>query len=190
MYITMFNPNIKKGGSVFKDIASRMPNHLFAVVSGWDILKKGNTIDPEIVKRLCESLRIQYSGQNLDDISFGELQNVRKFPFTENVSEIYARSRIVCIPSQWQEAFGRVSIEAMANSIPVLGSNVGGLSDIVQSGGILIRDFMNPVAWVEELKKLDNAEEYNVVAAKGKQYIEDSYDCNTICNNLFEVFEE
>ncbi len=188
-FITMFNPNLKKGGEIFREVALRMPDHHFAGVSGWDILKKGEETDTEIVRRLCDSLRIEYKGQRLDDVSLDDLKNVRKFIYTNNVSEIYAQTRILCIPSQWQEAFGRVSIEGMANSIPVLGSNVGGLAEIVQKGGILITDFKNPDAWVEELKRLDNPEVYGEIAQKGRSYVERSYNYTTVCDNFFRIIE-
>lgn len=186
-YITMFNPNIKKGGDIFREIALKMGDHYFATVSGWDILKNGDNTDSEIIKRLCESLRIKYKGQKLDDISFGDVKNVKRFSYTSDVSKIYAKTRVLCIPSQWQEAFGRVSIEAMANSIPVLGSNVGGLAEIVRSGGVLINNFKDPDEWVKELKKLDDIEEYERIAKKGRLYMKHNYDYNAICNKFFEV---
>ncbi|MBU2441515.1 MAG: glycosyltransferase family 4 protein [Nanoarchaeota archaeon] len=187
IYITMFNPNIKKGGDFFREIALRMGNHYFATVSGWDILKNGDKTDTEIIRRLCESLRIKYTGQKLDDISFDGVKNVKKFSYTSDVSKIYAKTRVLCIPSQWQEAFGRVSIEAMVNSIPVVGSNVGGLAEIVRGGGVLINNSKDPDEWVQELRKLDDTEEYERIAKKGKLYVEHNYDYNAICNKFFEV---
>jgi hypothetical protein len=38
-YITMFNPNPKKGGSVFKEIVKALPEYEFAIVKGWISLR-------------------------------------------------------------------------------------------------------------------------------------------------------
>ncbi|MEK6934349.1 MAG: glycosyltransferase family 4 protein [Nanoarchaeota archaeon] len=189
-YITMFNPNMKKGGAIFREVAIGMPKYEFAVVRGWDVLKEGNKIDTKIVQRLCDSLRIQYTGQNLDDVDFEGVHNVTQFSYTSNVSDIYAETRILCVPSQWQEAFGRVCIEGMANGIPVIGSDVGGLAEVVRAGGILINDFMNPNEWVKELKKLDNPEEYERIVKRGRLYVENNYDYSAICNTFFKMLGE
>jgi glycosyltransferase involved in cell wall biosynthesis len=49
----------------------------------------------------------------------------------EQVLEAFARCTIAVVPSITPEAFGLVAIEAMALGRPVVGSNVGGLRDVV-----------------------------------------------------------
>ena len=189
-YITMFNPNLKKGGNIFRDVAHQMPTHNFAVVLGWDILKEGITTDNEMLKRLCESLRIEYKGQRIDDVDFSDLPNVKVFPFTYDVSDIYAQSRIICVPSQWQEAYGRVSIEAMANSIPVIGSDVGGLSEIVHTGGVVVKDYQNPKKWIAEIQKLDDKQHYFEISQRGREYIDRNYNFTKICEDFLDIIEK
>jgi len=38
------------------------------------------------------------------------------------------------VPSLWHEAFGRAIIEAYAHGVPVIGSNRGGITELVEEG--------------------------------------------------------
>ena len=57
----------------------------------------------------------------------------------ENMSAFYGACDLICIPSQ-SESFGRTAIEAMAMGVPVIGTRVGGLQDIIDDGenGLLV----------------------------------------------------
>lgn len=46
----------------------------------------------------------------------------------------YQRASIVVIPSVWPENFPTVCLEAMGASRPVIGTNVGGISEIIVDG--------------------------------------------------------
>ncbi|MCK5466095.1 glycosyltransferase family 4 protein [Candidatus Parcubacteria bacterium] len=48
-----------------------------------------------------------------------------------NIDKYYQQSMAILVPSVWFEVFGLVNIEAMRNKIPVIASNIGGISDIV-----------------------------------------------------------
>lgn len=50
-------------------------------------------------------------------------------PYKESQKYI-AQSHIVVVPSRWEEPFGRVALEAIANNVPVIVSNKGGLPEI------------------------------------------------------------
>lgn len=188
-YITMFNPNTRKGGDIFREVAKQMPDHNFAVVGGWQFLKTDNDKGLEKIRRLCESIGIEYKGQKLRDIKFDDLKNVTILPTTPKVSNIYDLTKTLCIPSQWEENFGRVSIEGMSNGIPTLGSDVGGLSKIVTNGGVVIHDYSNPEAWVNALLDLDSESRYEELAAKAKNYVDQHYDYDNICKNFIKVLE-
>ena len=49
-------------------------------------------------------------------------------------------SSIIVIPSIWEEPFGLVAAEAMANGMAVIASSIGGIPEIINRNGILIKD--------------------------------------------------
>lgn len=61
---------------------------------------------------------------------------------------------LVC-PTQFQEAFGLVIIEAMASGIPVIASRRGGIPEIINgSNGILVKRYKQPSAYAIAIEKL------------------------------------
>ncbi|WP_353622770.1 glycosyltransferase [Aliirhizobium terrae] len=62
------------------------------------------------------------------------LPNVTLLQRSSNMSEIYAKTRILLVPSQWEETWGRVVSEAQISGIPVLATKVGALPESVGPG--------------------------------------------------------
>jgi glycosyltransferase involved in cell wall biosynthesis len=60
---------------------------------------------------------------------------------------------MLAVPSQWLETGPLVVLEAQASKIPVLGSNLGGIAELVTPGvdGHLV-DFADPAAWAEAIR--------------------------------------
>jgi len=58
----------------------------------------------------------------------------------EQMITAWRRSTVALVPSIWSEPCPTVAIEAMAQGVPVVGSDVGGLGDIVENGvnGLLV----------------------------------------------------
>jgi glycosyltransferase involved in cell wall biosynthesis len=66
------------------------------------------------------------------------LENVIVSPNTDQISEIYSRSRVVLFPSLWFESGSRVLTEAMLNGIPTIITPRGGNVEITGNAGIEI----------------------------------------------------
>jgi glycosyltransferase involved in cell wall biosynthesis len=68
------------------------------------------------------------------------------------VQEWLGRARVCAFPSRWFETFGLALTEAMAASVPVIASDLGGTPDVVGSdgAGLLVRPG-DPAAWAEAL---------------------------------------
>lgn len=52
----------------------------------------------------------------------------------EQLARAYVEARVVAIPSVCPEALGLVGVEALANGRPIIGSNVGGIPELVDPG--------------------------------------------------------
>jgi glycosyltransferase involved in cell wall biosynthesis len=64
----------------------------------------------------------------------------------KDLVEFYNLADLFCIPSQYEEGFGRVVIEAVACGIPVVGSNKGGIKEALnQDTSILVNPTANNI---------------------------------------------
>jgi len=72
------------------------------------------------------------------------------------VIDTIAAHDVLAVPSQWMETGPLVVLEAFAGGVPVIASELGGITELVTDGvdGLLIRDFRSPQAWAACFKKL------------------------------------
>jgi glycosyltransferase involved in cell wall biosynthesis len=115
-----------KGASVFLELCRRLPDERFLLAG---------RVSPELRARLAEH------------------ENLTLAPSLTTL-ELLAQSRIVLVPSQWEEPFGRIAVESMANGIPVLASRTGGLKEIVGHTALGVRAFRDVDAWADGLRTL------------------------------------
>ena len=77
-------------------------------------------------------------------------RNILWSPWQRDVSSVYACAALVIVPSQCEEAYGRVAREAFLLGIPLLVSSVGGLPEAVDNQSrYLVDEYRNVDAWVE-----------------------------------------
>jgi len=134
-YITMINPVKEKGAATVFSIISRMREKQFLLVEGW---------------RKFKDLRYNFS----------QLNNVVCMPRQDDMRTVYQKTKILLIPSVWDETFGRVAIEAGISGIPSIAYDKGGLSEAVGKGGIMISANGNVSAWMKAITVLDKDEIY------------------------------
>lgn len=103
-YVTMINPCMVKGISIFLEIAKRLPEVQFAAVLTW-----GTT---ENDKNALEAL-----------------PNVTLLDPTVDIDSFLSKTKILLVPSLWNEAFGLVTVECLLRGIPVIASNAGGIPE-------------------------------------------------------------
>jgi len=129
-YFTMINPHRVKGIDTFLAIAQRLPQQKFMLVESW---------------RLAD--------QALNDLSsrLSSIPNVRFVRRVSDMAEIYGQTKLLLVPSVWEEGFGMVACEAQSCRIPVIASARGGLPESVGSGGLLVSDYRNPDAWLRAI---------------------------------------
>jgi glycosyltransferase involved in cell wall biosynthesis len=77
----------------------------------------------------------------------------------------------VIVPSQWQEPFGRIVLEAMYCGIPVIASRTGGLAESVGKGGILVDDFTDVTSWTQAIVTLDDTKQRRKWIDAGRAHV-------------------
>lgn len=81
-------------------------------------------------------------------------KNIHWEQWTAEPWRIYQRAKIVIVPSQCVEAYGRVSREAKLLNIPVLVSNTGGLPESVDHDpNCIVNDYKSVSAWHSALRE-------------------------------------
>ncbi len=100
-YITLINHHPIKGRAIFDSIAKKMPHEKFLIVENWT--------DTPLYTPSSENIKFE--------------------KFSQDVREIYKKTKILLVPSLIEESFGRVVIEAMLNGIPVIAHNIGGIPE-------------------------------------------------------------
>lgn len=101
--------------------------------------------------KLMPNLQFRVIGRNLEK---KQIDNVLYHPFFNNTDELYATTKLLLVPSIWQEAFGKVSLEAASHSIPVIVSNRGGLPETVCSDELIVGDYLCEVAWKKRIEEI------------------------------------
>jgi spore coat protein SA len=97
----------------------------------------------------------------------------------------------VC-PSQKHEAFGLVNVEAMASGLPVVVSNIGGISEIVQhkSNGLVVDRYQSPSHFANQLKKLAlNREFASQLGAAAREHVLSQFTWDATVKNLSSIYE-
>jgi glycosyltransferase involved in cell wall biosynthesis len=161
-FVTMINPIPVKGVDLALRLAEALPRQPFLFVEGWGT-------DPATVERIERLPNATYLRKQLD------------------MRTVYARTRVLIVPSQWQEAFGRVVVEAQASGIPVIASRTGGLPEAVGRGGILIDDYRDPARWLAALQNL--LEDHAACEALSETAIENvrRFDLSRELHRLIEI---
>lgn len=129
-YVTFVNPHPYKGCDLVLALARRNSHIPFIIQEAWPL-----TADYK--KRLMSAI----SG----------IPNIQYREPVVDMKSLYAVTKILLVPSQYEEAWGRVVNEAQISGIPVIASNRGGLPEAVGDGGLVI-EYDAPVEiWSEAL---------------------------------------
>ncbi len=137
-YVTFVNPQSTKGLLVFGRIAAEL-----------------GRCRPEIPLLVVDSRgRGQALAQTGLDLS--GLRNLFGMANTPDPRRFYALTKVLVMPSLWNESFGLVAAEAMTNGIPVVVSSRGALPEVVGQGGVVLEI---PARYTPESREVPTAAE-------------------------------
>ena len=124
-------PNAIEVNKLLNNIEYNQKENIILYVGAVSKNKGIQTLIEAFKKLDNNNYKLNIIGQKID-IEIEE--NERIIYFTKkNISEIYefmSKSKILVLPSEWEEAFGRVIIEAVFNGTLAIGSNKGGIPEV------------------------------------------------------------
>jgi glycosyltransferase involved in cell wall biosynthesis len=105
----------------------------------------------------------------------------------ERMHEVYAHADLVVVPSQFEEPFGMVALEALAAGRPVLAFRRGGLPEFIVDGrnGFLMDGTDDPVRLAERIDALlgDPAALAHVASA-ARECVAERYDWSAVAREV------
>ena len=162
-YLLFVGKDEHKGLSILLKIAEQMADKNFMILG-------------KLNSATLDKIKIQTNVQNISAVN--------------NMQEIYSQTALLLMPRLWPEPFGRIVIEAGINGIPTVASNVGGLSEAVSDGGVVIDNYKNIEVWTGTIRKiLDNDRYYSLLATNAKRHAE-RFDFKFIYNNFKTIVED
>ncbi len=108
-----------------------------------------------------------------------------------HIHEYYQVADLAVVPSEFEEPFGMVAIEAMAAGIPVLAANKGGLREFVipHETGFLIADTHDHAGFARQMHELlDRPSELERVQRNARAYVEQHHGWETVTHQLETLY--
>ncbi len=144
-YLTFVGLDEWKGASIALRLAEALPERRFLFLAG---------------ARSSPHLRSQAARR----------PNVTCTDWTSDMGRVFDRTRILLMPSLWEEPFGRLPVEAGACDIPTIASARGGLPESVGDGGVLIDRAGDLGEWIDRITALDDPGRYASLSAAARQH--------------------
>jgi len=153
----------------------------------------------KIIKKRTDNFILSIAGSGILENKIKQIiqdydltQNVKLIGFIDKPAliDVYSNADVLVVPSLY-EPFGLVNIEAMACGIPVVGSNVGGIPEIIDDGktGLLVQPG-NPEELATAITRLlENKELRKKMGAAGRKRAKLYFDWKLITKKILKVYE-
>ena len=130
---------------------------------------------------LAASLKKQAKDANLNDLHFlGHLNSTQ-------LRELYSSTDVSLVPSR-REPFGLVAIEALACGSPVIATNQGGLTDIINDEIGALVDVEDAPGLAAAIRKEIYHPDRKERGEKAAKYALDNYAQGSLMNTLIEIY--
>ncbi|MBD0383480.1 N-acetyl-alpha-D-glucosaminyl L-malate synthase BshA [Paenibacillus sedimenti] len=151
---------------IFAAVHKQIPSHLIFVGEGPELAKAVNR-----VKELGFTNRVHFLGK----------QN--------NVAEVIGLADLLLLPSE-KESFGLVALEAMAAGVPTIGSDAGGIPEVVRHG---IDGFLAPVGDTKQMadyaiQLLRDSQMWSEFSLASMQHARDQFSAAAVMAQYEEIY--
>jgi glycosyltransferase involved in cell wall biosynthesis len=144
-YVTFVGPVPMKGLAIALRVAALLPERNFLFVDSYP----------------CRGAQ-----RKARDRELSSLANVKLRATSVGLRDVYASTAILLVPSQVEEAFGRVIVEAGFSGIPAVASRIGGIPESIGKSGVLLEASDSPEQWADALTTvLSDADTYRRMEA-------------------------
>jgi glycosyltransferase involved in cell wall biosynthesis len=110
----------------------------------------------------------------------------------DELRELYRGAMAVMLPSRVHEVFPLITLEAMAAGKPVIGSNVGGVPEVVEDRrtGFLVKP-ADLHGWVEAVMRLAYDDELRVrMSREARLAVEQTFHVDRHYDRIRSIYEE
>lgn len=152
---------------------------ILARFSDTRLILLGGGKQEEEIKKLKRELGVQDKITLIDHVPHAEIKKYL------SIADVFIRPSL-------DEGFGIAFIEAMACGIPVIGTNVGGIPDIIKNNenGIIIEPRNEKQIINSILNLLNNKDLAEKLSAKGHEYVKKQFNWDNIYKKMKSVYEE
>lgn len=163
--------------------------------------QKGHHYFLESAKRILEVLpetRFLIAGdgplrEELEDLSLslGIVQAVRFLGYRQDIGTLMGMSDVIAMPSL-REGLPYVLLEALALARPVVGTQVGGIPEVIKHGetGFLVPPKDSEALAEAIIQVLRNPEEATRLGEKGRELVSREFDVETMVQKIAAVYTE
>lgn len=152
---------------------------------------------PEVLKEAPEATLVIVGGGGESDRMFRQIKSlgiensvrvVGKKPFSE-LPDYLNTSDVMVVPSVWLEAFGQVTIEAMACGVPVVTSDIGGSAEINIDGetGFVVPRADSRALARAVVKILRDPQLRQTLGRNARKRVEENYSYEVLVNKFLEI---
>lgn len=128
-YITMVNPRHRlKGADILARVAREMPNEKFLVAGEFP----SDSIENELTS----------------------LDNLVHLGWVDDMVRVYEKTRLLLMPSRYEEGGPRTIVEAFANGIPAVGTDRGAIPEQINGGGEVVSDPDDIEEWKRGIRRV------------------------------------
>lgn len=124
--------------------------------------------------------------------TIGLKENVRFLGYIpENkLPEFYSSSDVFVLPSITGESFGVTLLEAMASGTPVVGTNVGGIPEVIHDSGLVVESGDPKKLAHAVITLLDDENLRKKFGRKARGRVEEKYSWDEIGKKIINVYKE